>query len=126
MANGIRGWVEAGFEVTQSNVISVAELKRTLDAQEHLLLLDVRRSGEYDAGHVAQAINIPLAELAGRIPEIQTSMPLAVICASGYRSSIAGSVLERSGVSSVINVLGGTAAWKHAGNEVKQREVAKA
>ncbi len=122
---GISGWNDAGFESAQSRVVSVSELKRALDAGEDLLVLDVRRSGEYDDGHVPKAINMPLAVLADSISKLPAERPLAVICASGYRSSIATSVLERSGVK-YMNVLGGTAAWKNAGYGVEQREAATA
>ncbi|MBL0188097.1 MAG: MBL fold metallo-hydrolase [Candidatus Obscuribacter sp.] len=98
LENGISSWNDAGFEVAQLNVISVDELKRVLEAGEDLLVVDVRRTGEYDAGHVPNAISIPLAELAESIPKLPVDRTMAIICASGYRSSIAIGVLERGGV----------------------------
>jgi hydroxyacylglutathione hydrolase len=126
LENGISSWNDAGFEIAQSNVISVDELKRVLDAGEDLLVVDVRRSGEFNAGHVPDAVNIPLAELAVSISKLPRERPLAVICASGYRSSIAKSVLEGSGLKFLMDVLGGTTAWKNAGYEVQQKEAATA
>lgn len=118
--NGLSRSNEAGLEIAQSSVISVGELKRALDAGEDLFVVDVRRPGEYEAGHVPNAINIPLSELPASISNIPGDRPLAIICASGYRSSIAESVLERSNFSFSMNVLGGTAAWKNAGYGVQQ------
>lgn len=126
LENGISSWVKAGLEPTQSTAISVNELKQALDADENIVVVDVRRSGEYNAGHVPRAINIPLAELAGSISKLPKDCPLAVICASGYRSSIAMSVLERTERRSLMNVLGGTAAWKNTGYKLEQRETATA
>lgn len=113
--NGLISSNEAGLEIAQSSVISVDELKRALDAGEDLLVLDVRRPGEYEAGHLPNAINIPLAELPVNTADIPGNWPLAIICASGYRSSIAKSILERGNFRLLMNVLGGTAAWKNAG-----------
>ncbi|PZM86285.1 MAG: MBL fold metallo-hydrolase [Candidatus Melainabacteria bacterium] len=122
--NGLSSSNESGLEIAQSSVISVDELKRALDANEELLVLDVRRPGEYEAGHVPNAINIPLSELPASISDIPGDCPLAIICASGYRSSIAKSVLERGNSRLSMNVLGGTAAWKNAGYVVEQKETA--
>lgn len=120
--NGMLGWSDGGFEVVESLVITVDELKKELDAGEQYQILDVRRTGEYQGGHVPSAINVPLAELPGRLKEVPTGSQIAVICASGYRSSIAKSVLERAGFKPLLNVLGGTAAWKNAGYELEQKE----
>ncbi|MFA7337190.1 MAG: MBL fold metallo-hydrolase [Candidatus Obscuribacterales bacterium] len=120
--NGMLGWSDGGFEVVESLVITVDELKKELDAGEQYQILDVRRTGEYQGGHVPSAINVPLAELPGRLKEVPTGSQIAVICASGYRSSIAKSVLERAGFKPLLNVLGGTAAWKNAGFELEQKE----
>jgi glyoxylase-like metal-dependent hydrolase (beta-lactamase superfamily II)/rhodanese-related sulfurtransferase len=121
--NGIGGWIGSGFEVAQSSVISVDELKRALDAGQDLLVVDVRRPGEYEAGHVPNAMNIPLAELPESMSEIPENRPLAVVCASGYRSAIAKSILDRGNVRMSMNVLGGTSAWKNAGYELQHKEV---
>ncbi len=59
-------------------------------------LLDVRRQSEWDSGHIDGAQHIPLHELADRLDEIPDT-PVFVHCASGYRASIAGSLLDRSG-----------------------------
>lgn len=123
--NGLQLSNGASLEIAQSSVISVDELKRALDAGENLLVLDVRRPGEYDAGHVPNAINIPLSELPASMSNIPGDCPLAVICASGYRSSIAQSVLERGNFRISTNVLGGTTAWKNAGYGVQQLEATK-
>lgn len=60
------------------------------------VVLDVRRVDEYDAGHLAGAVNIPLHELLQRMPEIPDGK-VWVHCASGYRSGVAASLLQRAG-----------------------------
>jgi rhodanese-related sulfurtransferase len=60
------------------------------------VVLDVRRTDEYDAGHLTGAVNIPLHELLLRLPEIPDGR-VWVHCASGYRSGVAASLLQRAG-----------------------------
>jgi rhodanese-related sulfurtransferase len=86
-----------------------------------LQVIDVRRPAEYLSGHVPGAFTSPLSGLEGRI----TDLPLArnaetaVICAGGYRSSAAASLLQKHGFTNLINVMGGTSAWVNAGYPVE-------
>jgi rhodanese-related sulfurtransferase len=112
---GILSWTAAGNPSEALPQMDIAELH---DRQDALHVLDVRRPGEYAAGHVPVARNIPLSELPRRIREVPGDAPLAVICASGYRSAIASSLLRREGATNVINVIGGTSAWIRTGLEV--------
>ena len=70
-------------------------------------------------GHIPGAQHIPLDELPRRTGEVKRERPLAVVCASGYRSSIAASLLQREGFAGVMNVVGGTSAWVRAGYGVE-------
>ncbi|MGH9791572.1 MAG: rhodanese-like domain-containing protein, partial [Candidatus Acidiferrales bacterium] len=74
-------------------------------------LLDVRSDGEWQAGHIEGARHIMGGYLAERAGELPKDKPIHVICGSGYRSSIATSVLRRAGFTDVIDVVGGMAAW---------------
>jgi glyoxylase-like metal-dependent hydrolase (beta-lactamase superfamily II)/rhodanese-related sulfurtransferase len=78
-------------------------------------VLDVRRPREWEAFHLEFAKHIPLAQLPGRTRELDPSADWAVVCASGYRSSIAASVLERAGFKRVTNCVGGMDAYRKAG-----------
>jgi hydroxyacylglutathione hydrolase len=60
------------------------------------VVLDVRRTDEYDAGHLAGAVNIPLHELLSRMDEVPAGK-VWVHCESGYRSGVAASLLQRAG-----------------------------
>src|SRR5438132_1976543 len=105
-----------GFPVATVPQIDVAELRT-----QKLAVLDVRRRGEYADGHVPGAQSVPLDELPHRVREVEAAhhTPLAVVCGSGYRSSIAGSLLMREGFTNVRNVTGGTSAWIRAGFDVE-------
>ncbi|MBV9275199.1 MAG: rhodanese-like domain-containing protein, partial [Verrucomicrobia bacterium] len=73
-------------------------------------VLDVRSSAEWNEDHLESAIHIPLPELPGRIGELSRKAPLTVLCGSGYRSSIATSLLESEGFERLSNVMGGMQA----------------
>jgi hydroxyacylglutathione hydrolase len=83
--------------------------------KQGLLILDVRQPNEWRAGHIEGAMYLSGAELPKRVSEIPKDRPVAVICGSGYRSSVSASLLLREGHPDVTNVLGGMAAWKKAG-----------
>ena len=78
-------------------------------------MLDVRRAREWEGGHIEGATHIPLAQLAERVRELDRNAEWAVTCASGFRSSIAASVLERAGFTRIANVVGGMDAYRKAG-----------
>ncbi|HEV8657408.1 MAG TPA: MBL fold metallo-hydrolase [Thermoanaerobaculia bacterium] len=103
---GILAWSNAGYATAQLPQITPLELRDST-----LAVLDVRRTTEYASGHVPGARNIPLHELQRRKGELRAEEPLAVICAGGYRSSMAASILARDGFSDLSNVIGGTSAW---------------
>jgi rhodanese-related sulfurtransferase len=79
------------------------------------IVLDVREPEEYEHGHVPGAINLPQADLASRLDELPQHRPLALICRSGARSLRAAQFLRQVGFEQVLNVQGGTEAWRAAG-----------
>ena len=118
---GVEAWGAAGFEIESVPQISVDELDSLIRKDQELQILDVRRPPEYESGHVPRALHAPLSTLkktASGMP-LDPSKPTAVICAGGYRSSAATSILESQGFSSLLNVTGGTSAWINAGYPVE-------
>ena len=120
LSGGIHGWREAGFPVDAIEQVSVAQLKEQI-ANRELQIVDVRRPAEYSNGHVPRAMNAPLSALDRTIDQLplQKDKPTAVICAGGYRSSAAASLLQQQGFTNLINVAGGTGAWINAGYPVE-------
>ncbi len=84
-----------GAPLRSYRVADFADLAAVGDRGE-LTVLDVRREDEFDDGHVAGALNIALHELPGRLDEVPDG-EVWVHCASGYRSSIAASMIDRPG-----------------------------
>jgi rhodanese-related sulfurtransferase len=96
-------------------------LRRKLEADSDLQVLDVRRAGEYASGHAPRAVSAALApDLGERVSALDPSRETAVICAGGYRSSAAASLLLRRGFRRLLNVTGGTGAWVAAGFPVEK------
>ncbi len=95
--------------------VPVSEVASLAETEKYLQLVDVRRSAEYAGGHAIRARNIPLDKLSREFDQLNPSAPTYVICQSGYRSSVASSILENAGFAKVYNVAGGTNAWLEAG-----------
>ena len=112
LAGGVDGWKRAGFELAQTPQMTVEKLNSRL-GDHGLQVLDVRRQGEWDAGHIAGADWYPLDRFKAALPPLERGLTVAVHCKSGYRSMIACSLLQRAGYE-VINVIGGFDAWKKA------------
>jgi hydroxyacylglutathione hydrolase len=108
LQEGIAGWKKAGFEMATLPQISARDLSQRKD----LHVLDVRRDGEWQAAHLERAELWPLDRLKDSLPPLDKSVAIAVHCKSGYRSTIACSLLQRAGFTNVINVIGGFDAWQ--------------
>jgi len=74
-------------------------------------VVDVRLDGEWEAGHIEGALHAPLNGLASEIPTLPRDREIVIVCKSGYRSSIAASLLERAGYPRVTDLIGGMEAW---------------
>lgn len=105
------------FEGDQQAVgqVDVNEVNEYARSGRRMQFLDVRRPGEYQAGHAMQAESRTLDALANNLDGLDPAAPTYVICQSGYRSSIGTSILENAGFNELYNVAGGTAAWIAAG-----------
>jgi glyoxylase-like metal-dependent hydrolase (beta-lactamase superfamily II)/rhodanese-related sulfurtransferase len=118
LEGGVESWRAAGMPLESIEQVSVAQLKEQM-ASDDLQIIDVRRPAEYVGGHVPRAINAPLASLDKTPLPLEKDKRTAVICAGGYRSSAAASLLQQQGFSNLINVTGGTGAWVNAGYPVE-------
>jgi len=102
--------------------VDVPEIDIAMLAELHpggVPLLDVRQPDEYEEGHVAGAVLVPLPDLAERLADVPDSGggPLYVICAVGGRSRKAAEYLRGAGIDA-INIAGGTMGWIEAGGAV--------
>ena len=112
--NLLRAWHGAGIPLVTMEQISVEELRHRIDENSVDVIVDVRRPPEWDAGHIAQATSMPLNHLMESASTLNLNARISTICAGGYRSSIATSLLEQLGFRSISNVVGGMTAWNNA------------
>ncbi|MGH9108837.1 MAG: MBL fold metallo-hydrolase [Acidimicrobiales bacterium] len=99
---------------TASERIPAPVLAERLARGEDLVVVDVRDAGERSQGAVPGSRHVPLASLLDRMGELDFARPVVTYCASGYRSSIAASLLARNGHPGVADLLGGYDAWRRA------------
>lgn len=85
------------------------------DVPQGAQLIDVREDDEWNSGHAAGAVHIPVNEIPERLDELDSSRDIYFICKGGGRSSRTASYVEQAKGWSVINVEGGTDAWREAG-----------
>lgn len=113
----MRSWQESGLPLQHLRPIFVHELKEKLDRGEQIQLLDVRRRDEFEKGHLKGAKHMFVPEIPARIAEIDQEVPIVAYCGTGFRSSIAASLLQKLGFENVRNVPGSFKAWRAAGFE---------
>lgn len=109
LEGGFDAWQQAGEPIDMIIDVEPDELAMDIPFDENLIVLDVRRETEFADGHVKDAINIPLQDLAdpGSMALIEERHNLYVHCGGGYRSIIAASLLKRQGIHNLRNVTGG-------------------
>jgi len=104
--SGMPAWRSAGLPVSSTSLLSAAILNgRTV--------IDVRQRSEYVAGHIPEASNVELGQLAeGAMPQVAAGA--VVMCGHGERAMTAASLLERGGQPGVAVVVGGPEDWASA------------
>jgi len=96
----------------------VTQLQATqLINQGKALILDVRETAEFAAGHIRDSKHIPLSELKQKVAELEKfkSKSVIVLCQNGIRSSSATGVLKKAGFNEVFSLQGGLTAWQAQG-----------
>lgn len=115
LAGGMMAWRTAAKPLQSLPQWTVRDLRKRIESDGgDLLVLDVRQPQEWAEGHIENARHITGAELPERFAELPESKNIAVICGSGYRSSVAASLLQTKGYKNVASIIGGMGAWKKA------------
>ena len=112
-------WAEAGHQIDSVPQITSKDLAERLHRNE-AAVIDVRGGAEWAAGHLPNVRNIPLGYLTDRLNDVPRDKPVVVHCQAGSRSAIAASVLRARGLTNVMNLTGGFAAWQKAGHTIER------
>jgi hydroxyacylglutathione hydrolase len=125
LRGGFATWQDDGGPVEASGRVGIAQLhdmlSRTGDGNaEAPLVIDVRQADEFAVAHVPGTVQLMCGDLRDRLAELPRERPILTICASGFRSSIAASLLRRAGFEHVSWVSGGVPAWRAAGFRVER------
>jgi sulfur-carrier protein adenylyltransferase/sulfurtransferase len=103
--------IDSPNQMTETNDMTVQELRDLRASKANFFLLDVREPFEQDIAKLDGAVLIPLGELPDRISELPQDSLIAVHCKSGGRSAKAVAFLREAGFQNVRNVAGGINAW---------------
>jgi len=117
LKGGMSAWTLSGRDIDVLEQMSIHRLKERLN-DPNLQLLDVRSPREWDFGHLPGARYIYLPELRERFKELDPSRPVVTYCGTGYRASIAASLLKKEGLN-VRSVPGSYDAWMAAEYPIK-------
>ncbi|MFO7645667.1 MAG: rhodanese-like domain-containing protein, partial [Desulfosarcina sp.] len=117
LVGGMKAWNNDGMVLESVGQMTVHEVKA---AGANLQTLDVRSPAEWQEGHIPNARHIFLGELRKHLDKLDKVKPTAVYCDSGYRASIATSILQQHGFGCVCNIPGSWQAWENAGYPVEK------
>jgi rhodanese-related sulfurtransferase/glyoxylase-like metal-dependent hydrolase (beta-lactamase superfamily II) len=118
----VQGYLDGGMAALEARPdlvwptdrVSASMVAEGLAGIDPPLVLDIRNPGEWKTRHIPESLNIPLNRMEERIAEVPRGRRIAVHCAGGYRSSIAASILHQHGITNLIEMAGGLAAWDAA------------
>ena len=127
----VAGYLQNGLQSLESRPELVAITERlsaqfaaeVLSSSQPPLAVDVRAPGEREQKYIAGSVSVPLNHLAENLGKLPKDRPLLVYCAGGYRSSIAASLLQRSGFNQVGEIAGGMAGWEAAKLPVQTAQI---
>jgi hydroxyacylglutathione hydrolase len=114
LKNGLHSLDSRPDLVAATQRLSAPFAAELLSSSEPPLAIDVRMPTERDQKYIAGSLSMPLNHLAENLQKLPKDRPLLVYCAGGYRSSIAASLLQRSGFAHVAEIAGGILGWETA------------
>ena len=104
-----------GAKQINDEVITTVDVKKAKELlKEDIQLVDVRTPGEYEEGHIDNALNIDVTDDAfvKNIEQLDKEKPVMVYCRSGHRSARAAEILKEKGFKKIYNLDGGFMAWE--------------
>ena len=113
---------EIGLKLSNIPQLNANEAVRLMN-DDDVIVLDVRESSEYSAGHIRDSIHMPISGLVKRLNELDKhkNKPILAVCRSGSRSNSACRTLSKQGFENVSNLSGGIMSWSNANLPVTKK-----
>jgi rhodanese-related sulfurtransferase len=114
-SGGMLLWPLISRPFRQTHEVGAFEAVQLINRRD-ALVLDVRDTGDYAAGHITNARHLPEAQLPGRMKELDKhkSRPIVVSCKTGSRAPAVAGMLRKQGFPEAFALRGGVAAWQQA------------
>jgi hydroxyacylglutathione hydrolase len=118
----LQGWIDHSAWVRDGRPLRIVTRCTMGDISERILdgdrltVIDVRQDDEWASGHLPGAVHALSAEIPGIVDTLDRGAPVAVHCATGYRSALAVALLLRLGLTDVWHVTDGVEAWTALGH----------
>jgi rhodanese-related sulfurtransferase len=109
---GIDAWGKAGKEIDTITSMDAKDVADKVNEDSNAMILDVRKTNEYNTEHIKGAENIPLDFVNENMATLDKNKTYFVHCAGGYRSMIFSSILRARGYDNVIDINGGFSELK--------------
>ncbi|WXG43909.1 MAG: MBL fold metallo-hydrolase [Promethearchaeati archaeon SRVP18_Atabeyarchaeia-1] len=120
LAKSFPTWYKSAEKVDTTREWTAHDLKARID-DKSLYLLDVRDDASWEEdGYIEGAHHVYVGYTKERLNDIPKNRQICIVCDSGFKTSVASSVLKMNGYENVTNVLGGMMAWRKAGYQVKK------
>jgi hydroxyacylglutathione hydrolase len=114
LAGGMAAWQAAGLPVASGALVDAAAARDAITGGA--LVLDIREPAEFAAGHIPDALHIPLGRLPCELDRLPWDRPIVAYCGHGERAATALSLLEQAGLTGpFLNLDNGFGAWQAAG-----------
>jgi hydroxyacylglutathione hydrolase len=118
---GMTVWRAERRPVGRIERIRVDDLPKRMDDDANLQVLDVREQAEWDEGHIPGSVHVPYHDIDSMPDGLDPDKPIAAICATGQRSAVAASLIQRYGAKKPVHVVdGGVGTWQRAGHPVEK------
>jgi glyoxylase-like metal-dependent hydrolase (beta-lactamase superfamily II)/rhodanese-related sulfurtransferase len=114
LEGGFPAWKASGAEVDTIDTIDASAFAKAYQDQD-IAVLDVRKPSEWESEHVEKSQNFPLDFINKQMSEIDRNTTYYMHCRSGYRSTVAASILKARGFDQLINVQDKFEAFTEAG-----------
>jgi glyoxylase-like metal-dependent hydrolase (beta-lactamase superfamily II)/rhodanese-related sulfurtransferase len=121
----VGGTLTMGVDSQPVNIITAEEVRRKIEADDEVLILDVRRDDEYvgPLGHIAGSVLVPVQLLCRRLDELEPyrDKEIITVCKSGGRSHTAAGILMQAGFTRIASMDGGMTRWNELGYPIARQ-----